>query len=85
MNLNKELLTTSIVNLKRLTKKKIFKYQLNNEVLGPISEYQLIEKIRNNEFNGDTLITSHELKEYFMIKDTMYVYYLEEKNEGKIN
>ena len=46
------------------------------------SDRELIELIIKKVFNGDDEIKCNEMKDYIAIKDSIYQFYLEGKNEN---
>ncbi|MBR4470378.1 MAG: hypothetical protein IKS54_03590 [Erysipelotrichaceae bacterium] len=48
---------------------------------GTFSDEELIELIRSGELKGDYAITTREMKRWVRLKDSIYQYYLEAKDE----
>ena len=48
---------------------------------GTFSDEELIELIRSGELKGDYAITTKEMKRWVRLKDSIYQYYLEAKDE----
>ena len=48
---------------------------------GIFTDEQIITLIKNGKLNEDDELSSKDIKEYIKIKDSIYQYYLEKKNE----
>ena len=48
---------------------------------GTFSDEELIELIKSGELKGDYAITTREMKRWVRLKDSIYQYYLEAKDE----
>lgn len=46
------------------------------------TDKELIDLIVNKKLKGEDEIICNEMKDYIMIKDSIYQFYLEEKNEN---
>ena len=58
---------------------KIWKIKDKEELL---SDKELIDLLINKVLNGNDEIKCHEMKDYIKIKDSIYQFYLEDKNEN---
>ena len=58
---------------------KIWKIKNNKETY---TDKELIDLIVNKKINGEDEIICNEMKDYIKIKDSIYQFYLEEKNEN---
>ena len=51
---------------------------------GSFSDEELVELIRNGELKGDYAITTKEMKRWVRLKDSIYQFYMEDKENEAI-
>lgn len=76
MEIKKNILTSNIMNLKVIKKKKIWRYKKGVNISNYLSELEFIELINNKEIDKDTLVTNSDLKKWVTLDNTIYRFYL---------